>query len=99
MIPHRALELFIHHGIGDDLEDSLIASAAAGGAMSGLFDVLENVKKIFDLRVLFKSIKDVEVGYVFAVAYLEILYGLAIYGFEITGFVFRHFLILRVLFY
>ena len=88
--------LLIHHRIGNDLEDSLIAASASGRAMRGLLDVREDVKQVFYLRMLIEGIEDIEVGYVLAVTDLEILYGFGIYGFKVTGLVFGHCIFLRV---
>jgi hypothetical protein len=82
------LFLSIHHRVRDDLEDSVVAAAAAGGAVGGLLDVLENVEEVFNLGVLFKRIKDVEIGYVLAVADLEIGCGIGVYGLKVAGLVF-----------
>ena len=74
-------DLFIHHRIRDDFKYSVITASASGRAMSGLLNVRKDVKQVFDLGMFLEGIKDVEVGYVLAVADLEILYGLGIDGF------------------
>jgi len=92
--------LSAHHRVGDHFENSVIAAAATGGAMSGLLYVLKNVKEIFNLCVLVERIEDVEVGYVLAVADLEICCGSCINGLEVAGLLFVcHWFVLRVIFY
>ena len=82
------LFLSIHHRVRDDLEDSVIAAAAAGGAVGGLLDVLENVEEVFNLGVLLKRIEYVEVAYVLAVADLEVGCRVGVYGLKVAGLVF-----------
>ena len=92
--------LSVHHGIGYDLENSVIASAATGGTMGGLFNILENIKEIFNLCVLLECVEYIEICYVLAVADFEIGCGFCIYGLQVTGFLFVcHGFVLRVVFY
>ena len=64
--------------------------------MSGLLNVSEDVKEVFNLGMLIEGVEDIEVGYVFAVAVLEILCGFGIDGFKVAGSVFGHCIFLRV---
>ena len=64
--------------------------------MRCLLNVREHVKQIFHLAMLIEGVKDIEVGYVLAVADLEILYGFGIDGSQVAGFIIGHCIFLRV---
>ena len=98
--------LSVHHSIRDNLEDSVVAAAAAGGAMGGLLYVLEDVEEAFYLGVLFECVEYIEVGHVLAVADSEVGCGAGINGLEVAGLVFvchrfilREFLLMALLYH
>ena len=90
--------LFIHHRVRNYFEDAVVTASATGRAMRRFLNVGENVEEVFDLGVLIEGVEYIEVGYVFAVADLEILCGLGIDGLECAGVILGHCKFLRVCF-
>ena len=61
--------LLFHHNLGDDVQDLLVAAAAACGAVGYLLHVLECGQYVLELAMAVKSVGDVVVAYLLTVAY------------------------------
>ena len=61
--------LFTHHYLGDDVQDLLVATATACGAVGHFLHVLECGEDIFKFAMCMKRVGYVVVAYLLTVAY------------------------------
>ena len=84
-----------HHYFGDDVKHLVVTSAAAGGAMCNLFDILESLENITEILMIVQSVGNIEIADLFTVAdYIVFLHG--IYPFAGRNFLLDRFKIRRL---
>jgi hypothetical protein len=71
----RFLCFFVsHQNLGNDVQNLVMASAASGGTMGDLFDILERIENILEYLILVQSFGNIVIAYIFAFADLIIFF-------------------------
>ena len=66
-------DLLSHHDLGDQIQNLLVASAAPGGAVCHLLNILESLQNRIKILVSIQGIGNIRKAYLLAVAHHIIL--------------------------